>query len=84
MPGRVGEMRRANAEDSAMDFDGMVRGNALINNAARMPSINPKSIRRAFGRMTRPRPENTPAAARVGGERRAGIVGTRVAIESTM
>jgi hypothetical protein len=63
-PGRAGEKRRANVDDSAMAFVGGVGGaNAPIKNAARMPSSKPKIILRAFGRMTRLRPQNTPATA---------------------
>jgi hypothetical protein len=78
MPGIVGEKRKANAPDGAMTFGGVGEANAPIKNAARTPSSNPKIILRAFGRMTRARPLGTPAAVRVGWERRAGIVGTRV------
>jgi hypothetical protein len=74
--GIVGEKRRANAEGSAMAFGGVGEGNAPIKNAARMPSINPKNILRAFGRMTGARPQSTPAAARNGCEGRARIVDT--------
>jgi len=61
-----------------MAFGGFISGNAPIKNAARTPSNKPKINLRAFGRMTRTRPLRTPAAVRVGWERRAGIVGTRV------
>jgi hypothetical protein len=56
--------------------------NAPIRNAAKTPSSKPKIILRAFGRRTGTRPQSTPAAVRNGCEGRAGIVGTRVAIES--
>ena len=73
----------ANADDGGTAFVGGVGcANAPIKNAARTPSSKPKIILRAFGRITRSRPQNTAAAAKVGWERRAGIVGTRVAIES--
>jgi len=64
--------------------DGVGEANAPIKNAARTPSSKPKIILSAFGRMTGTRPQSRPAAATVGWERRAGIVGTRIAIESTM
>ena len=73
--GRAGEKRRVNG-DSAMAFGGAVRGNAPIMTATRTPRSKPKIIQRAFGRMTSPRPQNTPAAARIGWEWRAGIFGT--------
>jgi hypothetical protein len=63
---------------------GVGGANAPIKNAARTPSSKPKIILRALGRMITPRPLSTPAAVRVGRERRAGIVVTQVAIESTM
>jgi hypothetical protein len=78
-PGRAGEKRRANADDSATAFDGGIGGaNAPIKKAARTPSSKPKTILRMFGRITGTRPLSTPAAVRVGWERRADIVGTRV------
>jgi hypothetical protein len=52
-PGRAGEKRRANADESAIAFGGAVGGcNAPIKNAARTPSNKPKIILSAFGRMT--------------------------------
>lgn len=84
-PGRAGEKRKANSDDGATAFVGSVGGtNAPIKNAARTPSSKPKIILRAFGRMIAPRPLNTTAEARVRWKRRAGIVGTRLAIESTI
>jgi hypothetical protein len=82
--GGAGGKRKANANDCSMAFGGPISGNAPITNAARTPSSKPKIILRAFGRMITPRPLNAPATARVGWERRAGIVGTRISIESTM
>ena len=77
-PGRAGEKRRANANDCSMAFGGPTSGNAPIKNAARTPSSKPKIILRAFGRITGRRPLSMPAEVRVGWERRAGIVDTRV------
>ena len=75
----------ANADDGGTAFVGSVGGtNAPMKNAARTPSSKPKIILRAFGRMIAPRPLSTSAEARVGWKRRAGIVGTRLAIESTI
>jgi hypothetical protein len=84
MPGKAGEKRRANADDCSMAFGGPISGNAPIKNAARTPRSKPKIILRAFGRMITPRPLGTPAAARVGWDWRARIVGTQITIESTM
>jgi hypothetical protein len=83
-PGRAGEKRRANADECSMTFGGPISGNAPIKSAARTPSSKPKIALRAFGRMIAPRPLSTPVAARVDWERRADIVGTRLAIESTI
>ena len=83
-PGKAGEKRRANADDCSMAFGGLTSGNAPIKKAARTPSSKPKIILSALGRMIAPTPLSTPAAARVGWERRAGIVSTRIAIESML
>jgi len=43
-PGRAGENRKANADDSIAASGGAVRGNAPIKNAARMPNNTPHVI----------------------------------------